>query len=142
MRTDLQSLEGKRATFIATFSRRDVFKTNRGFRAKAVLKDVKDVQFKPLTDHVSITDQASLQLMAFLKEGDLIVFNAGVRKYHKGYHGDDIDIRLKHPDSVDYMLCDVRNIIKQNLDTPTKKINVDLGLKELMKNKRIAFGVA
>lgn len=142
MRTDLQPLEGKRATFIATFSRRDVFKTKWGLQVKVVLKDVEDIQFKPLTDHVSITDQDSLQLMAFLKEGDLIVFNAGVRKYRKGYYGDDIDIRLRHPDSVDYTLCDVRDIIKQNLDAPTKKINADLGLKKLMKNKRIALGVA
>ena len=80
--------------------------------------------------------------MAFLKEGDLIVFNAGVREYHRGYHGEDIDLRLKHPYSVDYMLCDVRNVIKQNLDAPTKKITGDLGLKELLKNKRIALGVA
>jgi hypothetical protein len=142
MRTYLQPLEGKRATFIATFSGREIFKTKRGLREKMVLNDVRDVQFKPLTDHVSITDQASLQQMALLKEGDLIVFNAGVRKYHKGYPGDDIDLRLKHPESVDYMLCDVRGIIKQNLDAPTKKISGDLGLKELMKNKRIAIGVA
>ena len=141
MRTDLQPLEGRRLTFIATFSGRDVFKTKWGLREKVVLKEVKDVQFKLLTDHVSITDHASIQLMAFLKAGDLIVFNAGVRKYHKGYPGDDIDIRLKHPYSFDYMLCDVRDIIKQNLDAPEKKINMDLGLKELMKNKRIAIGV-
>lgn len=113
-----------------------------GIAGEGGMKDVEDIQFKPLTDHVSITDQDSLQLMAFLKEGDLIVFNAGVRKYRKGYYGDDIDIRLRHPDSVDYTLCDVRDIIKQNLDAPTKKINADLGLKKLMKNKRIALGVA
>jgi hypothetical protein len=142
MRTGLQSLEGKRATLIATFSRRDAFKTKWGWQGKVLLKHVKDVQFKPLTDHVSITDQSSLQLMAFLKEGDLIVFNAGIRKYHRGYHGDDIDLRLKNPDSVDYMLYDIRNVIKQNLDVPKKMINGDLGFKELMKNKRIVLGVA
>jgi hypothetical protein len=80
--------------------------------------------------------------MAFLKEGDLIVFSARVREYQRGYHGDDIDLRLKHPDSVDYMLYDVRDIVKQNLDAPKKRIHGDLGLKELMKNKKIALGVA
>ncbi|MFA6332499.1 MAG: hypothetical protein WCX22_06075 [Methanoregula sp.] len=135
-------MEGKRATFIATFSRNDVFETRWGSRAKALLKDIQDVHFNPVTDHLSITDPDSLQLMAFLKEGDLIVFNAGVRKYRKGYPGDDIDSRLKHPESFDYTLCDVRDLVKQNLDTPIKRISGDLGLKELMMNKRIAFGVA
>jgi len=142
MRTDLQSLEGRRATFIATFSRRDVFMTKWGWQGKVVLKHIKDVQFKPVADHVSITDQSSLQMMAFLKEGDLIVFNAGVQEYYRGYHGDDIDLRLKHPDSVDYMLVDVREVRKQNLDIPKKRIHGDFGLKELMKNKRIVLGMA
>ena len=142
MRTSLQSLEGKRATFIAIFSRRDVFRTKWGWQEKVVLKHLKDVQFKPLADHVSITDQPSLQLMAFLKEGDLIVFSASIRDYQRGYHGDDIDLRLKHPNSVDYMLYDVCDVIKQNRDAPKKRIDRDSGLKELMINKCIAIGIA
>lgn len=142
MRTGLQSLEGRRATFIATFSRRDVFRTKWGWQEKVLLKHIQNVQFKPLADHVSITDRNSLQQMGFLKEGDLIVFTAGVREYHRGYHDDDIDLKIKHPDSLDYMLCDVCDIRKQNLDAPKRRISGDPGLKELMKNKRVALGVA
>ncbi|MDO9035576.1 MAG: hypothetical protein Q7U51_10270 [Methanoregula sp.] len=142
MRTDIQPLEGRRATFIATFSRRDNFRTKWGFRVKILLKHIKDVQSKPLFDHVSITDQSSLQQMSLLKEGDLIVFSAVVREYQRGYHGDDIDLRLKHPESVDYMLYDIRDIEKKNLDVRTKKIPLDLGFKKLMENKFISLGVA
>ena len=142
MRTDIQSLEGRRATFIATFSKRDNFMTKWGFRVKVLLKHIKDVHFKPLFDHVSITDQSSLQQMSLLKEGDLIVFSAVVREYQRGYHGEDIDLRLKHPESVDYMLYDIRDIAKQNLDVRTKKIPLDLGFKKLMKNKYISLGLA
>jgi hypothetical protein len=142
MRTNLQPLVGRRATFIATFSRSDIFRTKWGWQEKVLLKHLKDVQFKPLADHVSITDQPSLKKMAFLKEGDLIVFSAVVREYRRGYHGDDIDLRIKHPDSVDYTLYDVRDIVKQNLDVRTKKIPLDLGFEKLMKNNRIALGVA
>jgi hypothetical protein len=131
-----------RATFIATFSRRDTFRTKWGGQEKVLLKHIKDVQFKPLADHVSITDRPSLKQMAFLKEGDLIVFSAVVREYQRGYHGDDIDLRIKHPDSVDYMLHDVRDVVKQNLDVRIKKIPRGPGFEELMKNKRVVLGVA
>jgi hypothetical protein len=131
-----------RAPFIATFTRSDIFRTKWGWQEKVLLKHLKDVQFKPMADHVSITDQPSLKKMAFLKEGDLIVFSAVVREYQRGYHGDDIDLRIKHPDSVDYTLYDVRDIVKQNLDVRTKKIPLNLGFEKLMQNKRIALGVA
>jgi hypothetical protein len=142
MRTGLQPLEGKRATFIATFSRRDVYRTKWGWMEKVLLKHIKDVQFRPLADHVSITDRSSLQRMEFLKEGDLIVFSARVAEYLRGYPGDDIDLRLKHPYSVDYTLYDVRDVEKQNLEIPKKSIPRDLGFDSLMKNKRIALGIA
>ena len=142
MRTELQFLEGKRATFIATFCRTDVFKTKWGLMKKVLLKRIKDVQSKPIADHVSITDHSSLQRIAFLKEGDLIIFSARVREYQRGYHGDNIDLRLKHPYSIDYMLYDVRDVVKLNIDIPKKMIPKDLGFDKLMKNKRIVLGIA
>jgi hypothetical protein len=142
MRTDLQTLEGKRATFIATFCRRDSFPTTQGWMRKVLLKHIQNIQHKPLTDHVSVTDRNSLELMGFLKDGDLIAFSAQVRKYLRGYKGDDIDLRLKHPLAVDYMLCDVQDIRKLNLDLPRKKTSGDSEFRELIRNRWITLGVA
>lgn len=109
---------------------------------KVLLKHIQDVQFKPLADHLSITDRRSLQRMESLKEGDLIVFSARVREYVRGYLGDDVDLRLKHPYSIDYTLYDVRDVEKKNLDIPKKRVPLDLGFDVLMKNKHIALGIA
>lgn len=119
-----------------------MYRTEWGWMEKVLLKRIQDVQFKPLADHVSITDRRSLQQMAFLKEGDLIAFSARVREYQRGYHGDDIDLRLKHPYSIDYTLYDVCDVEKQNLDIMKKNVPRDLGFDNLMKNKHIALGVA
>ena len=135
-------MEGKRATFIATFCRRDTFPTTQGWMKKVLLKHVQDIQNKLVTDHVSVTDRSSLELMGLLKDGDLIAFSARVRKYLRGYKGEDIDLRMKHPLAIDYMLCDVQNVRKLNLDLPKKKISGDSEYKDLMKNRRITFGVA
>jgi hypothetical protein len=141
MRTGLQALYGKRTTFIATFSRRDVFRTKWGWMEKVLLKNIFDVQHKPLANHTSITDRPSLQRLSFLKDGDLIVFSARVIEYIRGYFGNDIDLRSQHPYSVDYMLFDVRDVKKQNIDLPKNKIMRDLGFDRLMKNRHISLGV-
>lgn len=142
MRIGLQALEGKRATFIATFCRKDCFPTTQGWMKKVLLKHIQDGQHKSITDHVSITDRSSLELMGFLKDGDLIAFSARIRKYLRGYKGEDIDLRLNRPLSVDYMLCDVQDVRKLNLDLPRKKNSGDSEFRELMQNRRITLGVA
>jgi len=142
MRTNLQPLEGMRANFIATFSERSAFKTKWGWQEKIVLENIRDVQYQSLTDHVSISDRPSLERMRSLKKGDLIVFSARVKEYRRGYHGNDINIRLKRQESFDYMLCDVHDVMKQNYDAPKKRINTDREFKQLMKNKHIILGFA
>ncbi|GAB6283978.1 MAG: hypothetical protein STSR0009_01770 [Methanoregula sp.] len=142
MRTGLQSLEGKKGTFIATFCRRDSFPTTQGWMRKVLLKHIQDGKHNPVTDHVSVTDRNSLELMGFLKDGDLIAFSARIRKYLRGYKGEDIDLRLKHPLSVDYMLCEVQDVRKLNLDLPEKKNSGESEFRELIKNRRISLGVA
>jgi hypothetical protein len=141
MRIGLQSLEGKRASFIATVCRRDSFPTTKGWMRKVLLKHIQDGQHKLITDHVSVTDRSSLELIGFLKDGDLIAFSARIQKYLRGYKGEDIDLRLKHPVSVDYMLCDLQDVRKLNLDLPKKKISGEPEFRELMKNGRITLGV-
>lgn len=142
MRTNLQPLEGMRANFIATFSERSTFKTKWGWQEKIVLENIRDVHSRYLTNHVSISDRPSLDRMRSLKKGDLIVFSARVKEYRRGYHGDDINIRLKRPESFDYMLCDVHDIMKQNYDAPKKRTNTDREFKQLMENKHIILGFA
>jgi len=131
-----------RANFIATFSERSAFKTKWGWQEKIVLENIRDVQYQSLTDHVSISDRPSLERMRSLKKGDLIVFSARVKEYRRGYHGNDINIRLKRQESFDYMLCDVHDVMKQNYDAPKKRINTDREFKQLMKNKHIILGFA
>jgi len=142
MRTYLQSLAGKRATFIATFCRRDSFPTAQGWMRKVLLKHIQDVQHKPVTDHVSVTDRISLEQMGFLKDGDIFAFSAGIRQYLRGYTGEDIDLRLKHPVAVDYMLCDVQDVRKLNIDPPVQKPSGDAEFRKLMQNRHITLGMA
>ena len=142
MRTELQALEGKRATFIATFCRRDSFPTTQGWMKKVLLKHIQDGQHKLVTDHVSVTDNSSLKQMGFLKDGDLFAFSARIWEYLRGYTGEDIDLRLKHPVAIDYMLCDVQDVRKLNIDLPGKKPLGDAKFRELLKSRRITFGVA
>lgn len=140
MRTSFQPVEGIRTTYFATLARRGIFKTAYGWRDKILLKNIRDSHHKLLEDHVSITDPASLQQMATLKAGDFIQFSAVVRSYIRGYRGDDIDLRLKNPESIDYMLYDIRNIVKWNLEVRDRYHKLS-GVEDLLKKKRVHLGV-
>ena len=141
MRVNLQPLNGKRGVFRATVGRRDVFKTPTGMRQKVLLKDLMDAENQTLAEHVSIADPVSVKEMMFLMDGDLIQFTAIVYEYIKGYKGQELELRLSHPISVDYSLWDVRDIIKLNLCPRKPQLRMYPSLEYLKKGKRIRMGV-
>lgn len=141
MRVNLQPFNGMRKVFRATVARQDVFKAQTGMRRKVLLKDIRDSRNQQLENHVSIADPVSVKEMAFLKEGDSIQFTATVYEYTKGYKGQEFELRMSHPISVDYSLWDVRDVLKLNRSPSRSQPRIFPSVDTLKKNKRIKIGV-
>ena len=67
-----------------------------------LLKDVKNVEGKVLTDHLWFNYTKGFQSLGELKEGDIVQFNARCKEYEKGYKGYRADVYK--PIEIDYKL--------------------------------------
>jgi|LSQX01.1.fsa_nt_gb hypothetical protein len=104
MRTNLQGLDGKdvdmTARFCGFFSYR---RHGRVFRS-ALLRSVRSASGQRLTDHVWINQPWAFE-DADVEPGDCIAFTGRVREYVKGFHGEDVELRMKNPYRIDYLVA-------------------------------------
>lgn len=113
----LQPLEGRRLTCVGMFERYGIYPGDYSkTKVAALLSSITDSNRKPLAYHVWIRDITEFQKID-LQRGDTVQFIATVKMYQKGYHGDDINLRLIKPPRIDYGLDNIR-IVKQ---IPVKK---------------------
>lgn len=108
MRKDLAKIDGVRATFTGTFERYGEKSGWQGRMDKTILlKDVKNQRGEVVCDHLWFNYTKAIAKLN-LAPGDIVVFDARVRQYTKGYFGyrDDVykpieqDYKLSHPTKV------------------------------------------
>jgi len=108
MRKGLKNINGKRECFTGVFVRYGTKSSFRGPRKTTILlKDIKDQNGVILTDHLWFNLTKGFDEYD-LKEGDIISFDARVKKYQKGYKGyrEDVyepietDYKLSHPSKI------------------------------------------
>lgn len=108
MRNELEKIKEVRGTFIGIFIRKSSKNGYRGPEPTLLLKDVRDLNGKYITDHLWFNYTKGFQKLGSLKEGDIIQFDARSKPYEKGYKGyrDDVycpietDYKLSHPTKI------------------------------------------
>lgn len=105
MRKDLKKIEDVRCTFTGIFVRMGI-KNSFGYTKQTLLlTDVKDSYGNVVTDHLWFNLTKGFAALA-LNPGDVVRFDARVKRYIKGYRGrrDDVydspvttDYKLSHP---------------------------------------------
>jgi hypothetical protein len=139
MRTELQSLEGRRISVTGIFIRFDWYPTKWGFRRKVLLKNLKHSHGR--TQHVSLSDPTDIRIFEGFGQGDVLQFSAIVHTYVKGYPGENPELKQTHPIGNDYGFHDVQEIIcLSNGSYQKKEINAHR-MQELNSRKRISLGV-
>lgn len=101
MRNELRKRNGTRSTFIGKFSR---FGWKPGWKTDertVLLVDIRTPDGDVLCDHLwfNLTKQFD---MLSLQAGDVVQFDARIKKYEKGYYGRREDVYV--PISIDYKL--------------------------------------
>lgn len=112
MRTELMGFTGKKMEFIATFWQYGVLRRNGVVGKTILLKSLRDLKGRLLADHIWINYTAGFDAVGTFEKGERVGFTAFVSEYFKGYYGDNIDLRLKHPYSIDVRLKYPRNVIR------------------------------
>jgi len=110
MRIELQSLEGRKVQFIATFVKYGTYRSNGVAGRSILLQNLKTVSGQLLSDHIWINYTAGFDAIGELLRGDKVRFTAIVKTYLKGYFGHNIDDRLKRETGLDYRLAFPRNV--------------------------------
>lgn len=108
MRKELSKIEEVRKEFKGEFSRYGTKNGYKGVEETLLLKNITDENGRIITDHLWFNLTKGFKDLGELKEGDVIIFNARVKEYEKGYKGyrDDvyktieIDYKLSHPSKV------------------------------------------
>ncbi|KAF5041374.1 hypothetical protein DSECCO2_523700 [anaerobic digester metagenome] len=114
MRHNLQSLEGRRVTFAATFGQYGSWRQHGTAGRTILLMDVRLPDGRIAAQHIWINDLAGFDALGDLVPGDRVRFSATVRSYVKGYLGERIDDRLRRPLRVDYALIHPRQVVRQH----------------------------
>jgi hypothetical protein len=108
MRKALAARQGERATFHGTFER---LGTKNGWQGRqdqtVLLTEVCDATGTPVCDHLWFNLTKAFALLR-LQPGDIVQFDARVKKYLKGYFGRreevyrpaEVDYKLSHPTRV------------------------------------------
>lgn len=88
MRRHLQALAGQRLRFVGVFARFGIKHGYRGPERTVLLRDVclNSAPDAVVTDHIWFTCGKTFDRL-HLHPGDLVVFNARVTEYEKGYQG-------------------------------------------------------
>ena len=108
MRENLKKIDGLRKEFTGEFVRFGSKTNFKGYPETTILiQDVKSTADKKINcDHLWFNLTKEFQKIQ-LQEGDIVRFQARVRKYLKGYKGhryDDEDYLSEHPIDTDYKL--------------------------------------
>jgi hypothetical protein len=109
MRERLKEIELQRKRFQGVFDRYGCKKAYKGFPGITVLlRNIKTMNDETLTDHLWFNRTKGFEALGTLYPGDVIVFNARVRSYVKGYVGrgeDDrsIDYKMSHPSKLSFL---------------------------------------
>jgi hypothetical protein len=110
MRETLKKLNNKRLKFYADFVRYGTKSSFRGApKITLLFSNIRDEKMNPMCDHIWFTTNKQFEFFNF-SEGDIVSFEARVKKYKKGYRGrrEDVD----NPPAIDYRLSNPTKIIQ------------------------------
>lgn len=108
MRFELSKIEDQRATFTGEFVRLGIKGGWKGTIDTILLKNIKDIGGRPITNHLWFNYTKGFKSLGDLKEGNLIQFDGRSKAYLKGYKGRRIDVykpfeldfKLSHPTKI------------------------------------------
>ena len=104
MRKKLKKIsEEIRATYTGTFKRFGFKNGYKGPIETVLLLDIKDSSGNTITDHLWFNKTKGFSSIN-PQEGDIIQFDARVKKYTKGYFGYDFIKQIENPPQTDYKL--------------------------------------
>ena len=109
MRTNLQGLDGKDVDMTAQFCGFFSYRRNGRVFRSALLRSVRSASGQRLTDHVWINQPWAFE-DADVEPGDCIAFTGRVREYVKGFHGEDVELRMENPYRIDYLVANPRRV--------------------------------
>jgi hypothetical protein len=109
MRQELKKIDLQRELFRGTFKKYGLKSGYRGHSTETILLvDIRDDNGKLICDHLWFNMTKGFELLGTLREGDVIRFEARVKKYKKGYvnrrAGIDqsmVDYKLSHPTRIE-----------------------------------------
>ena len=110
MRTEMMGLTDKKLTFTATFWCYGTMHRKGIVGRTILLKSLRNLSGRLLADHIWINYTAGFDALGEFHKGESVRFTAIVAEYVKGYFGDNIDERFKHPYSIDFRLKFPRNV--------------------------------
>jgi len=140
MRKELQPLEGRRIKLIGTFIRFGLFETRWGLRKKALLKNIRDIKGRKMAQHISLSEPPDVRVFEGFNNGETIQFSALVCSYVKGYRGENLELKLARPVSMDYGIRDIQEL--RSIGSLYRKTDVHPSLMEdLNIRKKVSLGV-
>jgi hypothetical protein len=116
MRVKLANINLVRKTFKGIFERYGVKTNFKGYSETTILlKDITDDNNKIVADHIWFNLTKGFEALGELKTGEIIIFDARVKPYIKGYKGRryDEDYLNEHPIEQDYKLSNPTKIKKK-----------------------------
>ena len=108
MRKQLKTLDEQRGLFRGTFKKYGLASGYKGASTETILLvSICDGNGKIISDHLWFNMTKGFEKLGTLKEGDMIQFEARVRKYRKGYINrragidqSSFDYKLSHPTKI------------------------------------------
>jgi hypothetical protein len=108
MRQELKKIDEQRALFRGAFSKYGLKSGYRGYSTETILLvNIRDDNGNLICDHLWFNMTKGFEQLGMLKEGDIVQFEARVKKYRKGYvnrrAGIDqsmFDYKLSHPTKI------------------------------------------
>jgi hypothetical protein len=106
VRKELAKIDGERCSFQGVFVRYGLKSGWKGNQERTVLlRDIRGAAGYVVTDHLWFNLTKGFQGLGELAEGDVILFDARVKEYEKGYKGRredvyapiELDYKLSHP---------------------------------------------
>lgn len=115
MRKNLKKRNEKRTRFQGTFVRYGTKPGYTGYpQPTLLLKDIVELESgERVTGHLWFNKTKGFEAVGPLGEGDVVEFDARVKRYEAGYRGRVIDRGLDNPPRTDYKLSHPTRIVKK-----------------------------
>ncbi len=153
----MKERSGERLRFKGTFERYGIKRAYKGLPKETILlKDIKNTHGEEITEHLWFNYTKSFQGLGLLFPGDIILFDARVGSYEKGYvgRGEDnrtVDYHLTRPTRIEFFKmvervagyydicpeCGYHNLFEHENDCYCRRCGKPLGATKKLNPTRV-----